>query len=523
MIHIISNLAESHRVKDLNNLPKWIDNSKIKMTAVVPSEAFVIPTLTYLQVWTLLAGIVLVISSIQNLTLSLPLSSDGSAASQNHSNALTQNPEWVFEPILPLCLRIDKPTWTCAHIFSKKPSLLTECLANPSASQCNLNCQDVRYLYHPQGSMGIIRSDSGNQTEHQKRQQSVLDQPPKNLWPPLARGDWFRDEGYCQSVQNTTGHCLYDIYRYVVLDEPSSNHFHTKASDASNNASLLRGSPVPQWTASNACRLLHQRNISEIHFVGDSLVRNSEQGMATVLNGDLDFVFSQRKKECYGEYAFYGYECRSIKTSPGGFCNGSVSLSFSGTNPRSSSHIPAFPLPLVNKNVTGKQLIIYGVGNHPANRDRKGKMDRGGILNSQRYKKTKWSAFINQSYFWAPPSEDEDKDAYLIWMPPHYKIRIGRTDETNQRSWNFGLETHDWFQSLGSLGTVNTYDLTYSVSKFVSSNGEDYFSRLTCNRTTLTADGYHYNRLINVWKGHMILSFFDQAMRNRPISAGAGQ
>jgi len=484
------------------------------MTMTVPSKAIVILKLSILRRWKLLTSIVLAIG-----WLKYSLFIHRSAISINNNNGLIQKQGWVFELILPLCPGIDNPNQTCAHIFSKKSSLLSECLAEPSVSQCNLNCNDVRYLYHPQGSMGIIRADSGNQIEHQQRQQAVLDHPPKSLWPPLARGDWFRDEGYCRSVQNTTGRCLFDLYRYVVLDESNSDHFHIKASDISNNVSSLRGSPVPQWTASNACQLLHQHNISEIHFVGDSLIRESSQGMAILLTDDLDFRFTAK---CYGDYAFSEIICRRGPKNLPRFCNGMISLSYSKTNPHYQVHSPSFPLPRANKNIIGKQLILYGVGNHPGTGGNSPKK-RYSILNSQRYKETKWKAFINQSHFWAPPSEDEDKDAYLIWMPPHYKVRIGRADETNQRAWNFGLETHDWFQSLGSLGTVNTYDLTYSLSKFISSDEEIYFSRLTCNETQVTRDGYHFGRLVNIWKGHLVLSVFDQAMRNQPRLAGTGQ
>jgi hypothetical protein len=48
------------------------------------------------------------------------------------------------------------------------------------------------------------------------------------------------------------------------------------------------------------------------------------------------------------------------------------------------------------------------------------------------------------------------KEDYLIWIPPHYKLRIGRNDEFNDRALRFLKESHEFFEQWGAA-TLNTY------------------------------------------------------------------
>jgi hypothetical protein len=153
-------------------------------------------------------------------------------------------------------------------------------------------------------------------------------------------------------------------------------------------------------------------------------------------------------------------------------------------------------------NRPGKTLHFYGIGNHPAS-GKHSPVERLGILNATQYQNLKWYGFDNPN-FWG-------KDGYFVWMPPHYKLQIGRHDETNQRAHQFGIESHEFFSRNGAV-TFNTFDMTRELAHFFSRSRRgskvQYYARETCKPVFDTWDGYHYSRTINVWKAHLALHRF---------------
>jgi hypothetical protein len=122
------------------------------------------------------------------------------------------------------------------------------------------------------------------------------------------------------------------------------------------------------------------------------------------------------------------------------------------------------------------------------------------------YKNTKWRT-LNESYF-------RGQGHCMIWRPPHFKISIGRTDETNERALAFLKESHDFFADLNAQ-TLNTFSMTKAVANFLcllcnwnTFPSCEYLEQRTCKRSTVTYDGFHYTRQIDLWKARLVLNLF---------------
>jgi hypothetical protein len=160
-----------------------------------------------------------------------------------------------------------------------------------------------------------------------------------------------------------------------------------------------------------------------------------------VLEDDWNLNFDSRRTDCSGDDAFQGKSCRMDKLDMQ-VCHDpetgrTIHFKFQGHNPRAEKHTP----PILRGGGKGKTLHLYGVGNHPAT-GRHSNVERLGILNMEAYKSTKWKTF-QEKEFWG-------QGDYLLWLPPHFKMNIGRADENNQRALQFMKESHGFFFKNGS-------------------------------------------------------------------------
>ena len=417
--------------------------------------------------------------------------------------------------LLPMLEHCPSQDWneTCAEVFKRNLQILDQCLQRPSLPQCTLSCFDVSDRQNPGGSLDVIpptppttTTESSSLSVNSSTTTTTNSLTKEGIWP-LYDGigqRWVEDIDYCQNVINTTQSCLQDKYRFQVdaVEKVGNNNnidniFHT-------------------FDAEEACAMLARYNVTDIHVVGDSLARHFAQGLAIVLSGYWDLQFDVGNPNCYGDYAFAERGCRSgVSNNPRIICDGQINLKYEGHNPRKATHVPKIQDASPSKRPGSKTLHFYGVGNHPAS-GQGHDMARLGILNSEQWSTLKWNE-MNYPNFWGT-------NGYFVWLPPHYKMNIGRHDETNQRAYAFGLETHNYFSKLGGI-TVNTYDMTKQLSSLYSRscppklNGQClYYTRDQCDtddddenyhrRTFDTWDGYHYSRTINAWKAHLALYRF---------------
>ena len=153
-----------------------------------------------------------------------------------------------------------------------------------------------------------------------------------------------------------------------------------------------------------------------------------------------------------------------------------------------------------------KTWFLYGVGNHPAN---------GGsitMLNATAYQSRRWQTF-DRPFFWG-------QHAYMVWVPPHYKLSILKWQDNNDRAQNFLYESARWFAQW-RVPTLNFFHLTMeAVPKFcrhcpVNATGGhqcNYYDKETCQATFETFDGYHFGRSINLYKAHLALFHLEHTL-----------
>jgi hypothetical protein len=373
------------------------------------------------------------------------------------------------------CVNMDN--MTCASHDEKHPNWINECNQNPDLPQCELGCYDE--------GPDAYQNTTLRESQFDAADSSLVSGPFYSLWPPIDQGEWIEDHEYCLAHANTTSNCLLDKYRFH-LQVQGRDNFATRAGQ-------------------QACELLHKHNISDISLIGDSLVRHLAMGLIMVLKDDWNRIFHPTKKGCIGDAAFTEQGCRMISFDMS-VCRDqesgrTIHFQFKTHNMRKLEHHTPPILPGGGK---GKTLHIYGVGNHPAT-GKHSKANRLGILNVEAYKNTHWITFQERE-FWG-------KGDYFLWLPPHFKMKIGRADENNQRAMQFMKESHGFFSKLGA-STLNTYSMTKAASRFLYRGSlppnatldmQGYFSRETCQPISDTWDGYHYARTINVWKAHLLL------------------
>eukprot|EP00590_Aulacoseira_subarctica_P001534 CAMPEP_0172418540 /NCGR_PEP_ID=MMETSP1064-20121228/5013_1 /TAXON_ID=202472 /ORGANISM="Aulacoseira subarctica , Strain CCAP 1002/5" /LENGTH=443 /DNA_ID=CAMNT_0013157517 /DNA_START=41 /DNA_END=1372 /DNA_ORIENTATION=- len=290
---------------------------------------------------------------------------------------------------------------TCAEIFARYPNLVEKCLVDPNQNQCTINCPDLP----------VLSSSFGNAIP--------------SLWPSIHEGKWIDDPTHCLAVRNTTQECFHGKYR---LDVPGFM-------------------PV---TPSQACATFSKHGVTEIKMVGDSLGRHLWQGLAMLLADDIRKATFGKGPPCVDDAAFSEANCRFDGAGTGDVvtvCHNSITVRFQASQGIRDEQVP----PLVVDNTDGKSLLLYSVGNHPGNGRQDG-LSRNGILNVTAYQSTKWRTFDDEPYFWG-------KGHYMIWIPPHFKIRVGRIDESNERALTFLQESSHYFARLGAP-TLNTFTMT---------------------------------------------------------------
>jgi hypothetical protein len=270
--------------------------------------------------------------------------------------------------------------------------------------------------------------------------------------------------------------------------------------------------PVP-----NPCQLLHQHNISDIHAIGDSLIRHITQGLVILLNGNYNYRFHSRT--CMGDNAFSIYECRREIYKEYRVCYQS--------NQRYIT-IRAIPFSYRHQHLLdivypgegpGNTLYLYGVGLHASDPKTAGSNsytpdERQTILNASAYIRDKWNE-MEEPYFYG-------RSNFLVWIPPHFKLAIPRVDQTNEKSFQF-LQDSSVFFAQSNAVTLNTFGLTQAAAKYFrvhcSKNSDNqacqYLESETCQPTRETYDGSHYSRNINLIKAQLLLYQWSRSVEEK--------
>lgn len=357
---------------------------------------------------------------------------------------------------------------SCLALSQQYPNRTQDCAGRNNMPVCSQKCFDAP----PQSVLPTLTS--------LLRDDDKLNRLPF-LWPPMNAGGWVRDIEYCQRPTNLLYPCLMKKYRWEIENFEPLN---------------------------NPCQLLHQQNISDIHAIGDSLIRHITAGLVILLNGDYDYTFHNRT--CWGDNAFSIYDCRREIYKEYRVCHQSNNKYIT---------IRAIPFSYQWQHLLdiaypgegpGNTLYLYGVGLHASNPKKAGaksytSQERDTILNASAYIRDKWKG-MEEPYFYGQSN-------YLVWIPPHFKLAIPRTDQTNEKSVQFLQDSAEFFFKQSKAVTLNTFGLTHAAAKYFkihcsekNNNGYcQYLESETCQPTRETYDGSHYSRNINLIKAQMLL------------------
>jgi hypothetical protein len=360
---------------------------------------------------------------------------------------------------------------SCRTLYKQNPTRSMDCHNNSSLTSstiCSTKCYDTPPAL--------------------ERLEMTKDLP--QVWPPIGEGKWIRDEDYCRNKQSLYP-CLMNKYRWKVDDfEPLSN----------------------------PCKLLHQHNISDIHAIGDYLIRQVTQALVILLNDNYDYRFNNRR--CVGDSAFSELSCRREIYKEYRVCYLYKKKRYEYITVRairfSYQHQHLLDIIYPGEG-PGNTLYLYGVGLHPSDPKKEGakwytQEERQTILNTSAYVRDKWKE-MDEPYFYG-------RSNYLVWIPPHFKLAIPREDQTNEKSFQFFQESSDFFAQ-SKAATLNTFGMTHAAAEQFRVQCEDgkedckYLEAETCQPTRETYDGSHYSRNINLVKGQLLLYQWNQMAEKR--------
>ena len=399
---------------------------------------------------------------------------------------------------MPLCPNHERRT--CDSLSRLYPNSTQDCSKNPSLSSCALNCFDV-----PDNSTAL-------RLQFINSHQSVSWPYSDRIWPQMGQGRWVRNDEDCQQQEglqspspSTQSMCLMNRYQWKL---PGLRTF----------------------TASQACEILRERSITNIYLSGDSLSRHVSLGMLLVLtDGYYSFYPPSSNFPCAGNSLFFGKTPCRVELFEVSVCNNFTSIRWEAQENKDnrqqlgklSPPIPRDTNMITGSASTGRTLYLYGCGCHPPNGDYSHRGRQDGIFSASSWIKSQWSAFVRHGYeFWlhgatSDKQDDSAKDIFF-WMPPHYRLNIGRADESNEKLFQFLQETHAFFAEKGAY-TLNFFDLTRLAAKFFSRRcgitstlqvtNCHYYDRNDCSQPTMaTLDGYHFTSEINIIKAQMIFN-----------------
>ena len=401
--------------------------------------------------------------------------------------------------------------WTCNKKFDKHPNLVQECIQNPKQGTCNKRCVNLDHDIHYNDTISYITQLIAYQDYYLRKNNYTHHTTSNNIWPPLPTENYFKetaktstisrwtdDIDYCANTSNTAVECLFHKYRYVTP-----------------------GFEYP-YTNNEACTILQDNNVSSIIVVGDSFGRHIAIAMDLILTGNNVsslYCQSHRKECCDPDNQFASKECRGrnhVKNLCGS--NSNITIEF---YPDKEVKHTIFPQPDPN----GTTLYIYSGGNHPGNGDYTTTDGQIHKFNVDSYKSYRWGMITNASTnFLRNPTttkndEDDDNKVLFMWVPPHARIKSHNAFESNERVFDFMMESSDFFASTaGGIQTVNTFSMALEANQrfidLIKPKGQSltFVSKETCQpmdtKSYYSYDGVHFGRIMNLWKANLILQQF---------------
>ena len=282
-----------------------------------------------------------------------------------------------------------------------------------------------------------------------------------------------------------------------------------------------------------ACAVLAKKNITEILVVGDSFARHLHISLNLLLSEQLNLT---AKEGCRPSDGFVDGPC-ALPPMAFTWCEGAVQGRFHdrrrycrdcGKKNAANGDVPIADVPR-------NRLVLHGVGVHPVTRNfsldiNNATMKKlsGGVTHSLWAFRSKLNFPVQRDYWWKRPCERQQSPraraslGRAIWLPPHFRVAIGRYDDSNTRARNFSASTARYFmEECGGIPTLSIDEPTRAaarllcragceqdVSNYVSQKHCKLVFRDTCaDASWVTHDGYHWNSAVNLLKVQLLLAY----------------
>ena len=407
--------------------------------------------------------------------------------------------------------------------------LTQDCETDPFLERCNSWCYD-HVSWSSATNASIAHRIGTNASVHRPAVHRRCGLTGSHLLDALAApsSSFVEDEEYCRSGTLSSTMCI-GSRRW----RPAQHRGHC--------ALQPRGKAA-------ACTVLARKNITEVTMIGDSLLRHVFLAMNLVMKEQLGYDV---KPGCKASDAFIDGDCsngvvRHVVQYPVTWCNGTVvgrfvdRRKYGEPTPGRRAYGPdgtaiaARDLPFAS--VRPNELVLHTVGVHPLLRNES--TDFNNATMKKIYKFTysywAWRAKLDfpaqRHYWWTRPCKQRQRvlakhnlSGRVIWIPPHFKVAVGRYDESNERSHNFSQESAHFFQNeCGGIPTLDFEEPTRAAARLVCRPSRcdgpigDYTAQKKCklvvrdtceDATHITHDGFHWGQAVNVLKAQLLLAY----------------
>jgi len=252
--------------------------------------------------------------------------------------------------------------------------------------------------------------------------------------------------------------------------------------------SFLDNCTLRFFTSEEACNILAQASIQNVEYVGDSFVRQSYQGLLSVLSGDFErgaVAKESAPTTCTGNYQFFK-PCREHVPMQESRCNASVALTLRYNY-----------WPVVVAKDSRFDLVVWGGGNHRlVPNSRLGINDAGAVID------TKLKAVCTADASWLMRkvkfvNGTSARMPRVFWQIPHFRPNLTYFDEAPERMDNYSAITSAYLNS--HCRGMPTLDVRFFTRRMVATLSAEELDEMHL-------DEAHWLRVVNVIKAQLLLN-----------------
>ena len=285
----------------------------------------------------------------------------------------------------------------------------------------------------------------------------------------------FQQKSYKIFNSNSPEHVSFELRSWIKEPEYCGAHPYTCTSNGFHYPIDLE--------LEDPCNILRSTRKRKILFCGDSFIRHAYQGFILLLTQDYSHggVINDNNNECLDEMQFHEKKCRFKIPDTVNACGGEIQISLRNDN---------WCTPTFDHDLYLNDVVVWGFGNHPVDGNYE---TRNGIFNVEVSKNVKLLPFCSRK---SPLLSDK-----IIHLTNHVRLdedmmAVNYPDSKFSAVQKFTLEINDFLRNFCNItNIVDTFNMTMELIK---QEPEEVLH-------TMSYDGAHWGRLVNIVKAQMIL------------------